>query len=169
MIEAQRVAILVDSENIEISVSEHYEPSAKERRTHIAYPDWLKIIPRVVAGRTVVRNIYYKERARRISKKFRALWERELSGEIKQPNKSADPYIIVDAVTLAEKADCVILLTGDKDYLPLIWYLKSKGCKVEIASFPDAASTQVKAAADRFYSLGEKDTIVLRKSELPVK
>ena len=47
MLTAQRIAILVDAENLEINVSQHYEPSRSERTTHIAYPDWKDIIPKV--------------------------------------------------------------------------------------------------------------------------
>jgi len=164
MLKAQRIAILVDSENLEISVSENYEAESKLRKSHIAYPDWTTIIPRVIGGRTLVRNIYYKKKELRISKKFEKLWTDTLAGEIKQPQKSVDPYIIVDAITLSEKVDVVVLLAGDKDYLPLVWYLKSRGCKVEFAAFPDAFAATIRTAADRIYTLGEKDTIVLESS-----
>ena len=164
MLKSQRIALLVDSENLEISVSRFYEPAKALRQTHLAYPDWLKIIEKVVGNRTLVRNIYYKKRERSVSRKFQEFWEKRLDGEIKQPIKSVDPYIIVDAITLAEKADVVVLLAGDKDYLPLIWYLKSKGCKVEMAAFPDAVSAHVREAADNFHELAVQDTVVLAKS-----
>ena len=164
MLAAQRIAILVDSENLEITVSQSYEPPRGKKKTHVAYPDWLQILPEVIGGRSVFRNIYYKKRGLRISEKFRRIWCEQLYGEIKQPEKSVDPYIIVDSITLAEKADVVVLLAGDKDYLPLIWYLRSKGCKVEMASFEEAAANVIKQTADRFYKLGERHTVVLPKS-----
>ncbi len=163
----QRVAILVDSENLEISVQKHFEPPAAKRSTHRAYPNWIKIIPRVIAGRTLTRSIYYKKRGRRISQKFSKLWQTQLNGEIKQPIKSVDPYIIIDAITVAHKVDTVILLAGDKDYLPLIWFLKSQGCRVEMAAFEDAAAAEVRFAADHFFMLDEEDTVVLKKGEQP--
>ena len=147
MLEPQRIAILVDSENLEISVSQNYEVPTREKRSHSAYPDWMHIIPKIVGERTLVRNIYYKKESKSISDKFRRLWSEDLGGEIRQPIKSVDPYIIIDAITLSEKVDVVILLAGDKDYLPLIWYLRSKGCKVEMASFGDAASKIVRDTA----------------------
>ena len=55
----------------------------------------------------------------------------------------------------------VIILAGDKDYLPLIWYLRSRGCRVEVASYADAASKRIRDAADAFYLLTERDTVVL--------
>lgn len=157
----QRLAILVDSENLEISVQDLY---AKGRRaSHAAYPNWLKIIPEIVSARGLVRNIYYKKRGKRVSLKFKELWERELGGEIRQPEKSADPYIMMDAVALAPKVDTVVILAGDKDYLPLIWYLQAMGCKVEVASFAGAASLATRRAADKFHLLTIKDTVVVSK------
>ena len=164
MLKDQRVAILVDAENLEINVSDYYEPDRNERRTHVAYPDWKEIIPKVVKGRVLVRNIYYKKKGLRISTKFKRIWEVELGGEFKQPIKSVDSYIIVDAITLAEKVDTVILLSGDKDYLPLIWYLRSKGCKVEMAAFKESAADIVKTATDKFHLLGGQETISVKKS-----
>ena len=161
MLAAQRIAVLVDSENLEITVSQNYEPPRGKKSSHRAFPDWLEILPEVIANRSIFRNIYYKKRGLRISDKFRKIWCQELRGEIRQPEKSVDPYIIVDAITLSEKADVIILLAGDKDYLPLIWFLRSKGCKVEIASFEEAAANVIKQAADTFFLLGEKHTVVL--------
>jgi len=106
-----------------------------------------------------------QKRGRSVSAKFARLWKEKLGGEIKQPIKSVDPYIIVDAITLSDKVDVVILLAGDKDYLPLIWYLKSKGCKVEMASFVEAAAAEVRTAADNFYLFGEDETLILKKSK----
>lgn len=164
MLNSQRIAILTDSENLEITVTRHYEPEESLQNTHVAYPDWKEIIPLVTGDRTLIRNIYYKRRGRRISEKFRVIWTKELGGEIKQPLKSVDPYIIVDAITLCEKVDVIILLAGDKDYLPLIWYLRSRGCKVEMASFEEAAAGVIQYTADRFYLLEENHTVVLPKS-----
>ncbi len=164
MLKAQRVAILVDSENLEISVSENFEPERGLKNTHRAYPDWKEIFPEVVGQRTVIRNIYYKKKGLPISAKFRRFWTVELKGEIKQPPKSADPYIIVDAISLADKADVIVIMAGDKDYLPLIWHLRSKGCKVEMASFADAAAESIRQASDSFYTLDEKHTVVLEST-----
>jgi len=161
---AQRVAILVDSENLEITVAQNYEVPRTLRRTHRAYPNWKMILPLVTGRRTLIRNIYYKKQQKKISPKFKRLWEDELQGEIKQPIKSVDPYIIVDAITLAEKTDSLIILAGDKDYLPLIWYLKSRGCKVEIAAFEHSVAKEIREAADRFYLLKSKHTVSIERS-----
>ncbi len=143
---SQRIALLVDSENVEIAIM---------RQSRSGRPNWQAIIDSVVNGRTLVRNVYYKKRERSVTEAFKTFWEKQLAGEVKQPIKSVDPYIIVDAISICEKVDVLVILAGDKDYLPLIWYLKSKGCKVEMASFEEAAASVVKWAADKFYKLGD--------------
>lgn len=58
----------------------------------------------------------------------------------------------------------MLILAGDKDYLPLIWFLRSKGCKVEIASFAQAAADVVKQAADRYFKLSARHTVNLART-----
>lgn len=158
----QRVVILVDSENVEIAVRDLSDSSS--RRKQNVFPDWRRIFPMLLNGRSLVRSIYYKEKGRRLSPKFRRFWEEEMSGEIKQPEKSADPYMIVDAIVLSKKVDSIILFSGDKDFLPLIPVLKANGCKVEIASFDHSAARQLKVSADHFHRLTKLHTIRLERS-----
>jgi len=163
---SQRIAILVDAENIEINVSDHYEPAGGKKSGYLAYPDWKTIIPDIAKGRKIVRNIYYKKSGLKVSDKFRRMWEEDFGGEIRQPIKSVDPYIIVDSITLCEKADVIVILAGDKDYLPLIWYLRSRGCKVEMASFEEAAAEIIKTSVDLFYMLEEQHTISIQRTKV---
>jgi uncharacterized LabA/DUF88 family protein len=137
----QKVGIFVDAENIELSGLKHHEG-----RT-----DYKKIFDKV-GDREIIRILYYKPEYKEISKTFQAFWAR-LGGEIKRPQKNADSFLIIDAVTLAEKLDVIIILGGDKDFLPLVWYLKSRGCRVEIWSWPEATSPEVQVAADFYFPL----------------
>jgi uncharacterized LabA/DUF88 family protein len=161
MSQAQRVSVLVDSENLEIAAEDMF---GLRKSKQIVYPNWKVIIPEILSGRELVRLIYYKKASRTISDKFEALWREELGGEFKQPEKSVDPYIIIDAVTLCDKMDVIILLGGDKDYIPLIWYLKSRGCKVEVVGFPSSTAEIMKVSADRYHALNETHTISLKKT-----
>ena len=61
-LKAQRIAVLVDSENLEITVEQNYEPERGMKTSHVAYPDWKEIIPLVVGERTLIRCIYYKKK-----------------------------------------------------------------------------------------------------------
>lgn len=60
-----------------------------------------------------------------------------------------DSYECVDA-----KNDEVILVSGDKDYLPIIRSLKNRGIMV-IVCFWSHAAREIKDAADKFYNLDD--------------
>ncbi len=148
----QKVGVFVDAENIELSGFKHHEG-----RT-----DYKKILDQL-GDREIIRILYYKPAYKEISLDFEKFW-RSLGGEIKRPQKNADSFLIIDAVTLAEKIDVAILFGGDKDYLPLVWYLKAKGCGVEVWSWPEATSPEVQSAADFYYPL-TKDYLIIEQNE----
>jgi uncharacterized LabA/DUF88 family protein len=143
----QKVAIFVDAENIEMSGLRHHEG-----RT-----DYKKILERV-GDREIIRILYYKPIYKEISADFEAFWA-SLGGEIKRPTKNADTFLVIDAVTMAEKIDVAIILGGDKDFLPLMWYLRSRGCRVEIWSWPETTSPEMQQAADYYQPLTEEFVI----------
>jgi uncharacterized LabA/DUF88 family protein len=143
-LEHQKIGIFIDAENVELSGFGIYSG-----RT-----DYKKLLETIGGLRRVIRIIYYKPQHKEISDEFKKFWF-ELGGEIKQPVKNADAFIVIDAVTLADKLDVVVLVGGDKDYLPLIWYVKSRGCKTEVWSYPETTSSAIKEAADFFYGIDE--------------
>jgi uncharacterized LabA/DUF88 family protein len=143
----QKVAIFVDAENIETSGLRHHEG-----RT-----DYKKILERV-GDREIIRILYYKPIYKEISADFENFWA-SLGGEIKRPTKNADTFLVIDAVTMAEKIDVAIILGGDKDFLPLMWYLRSRGCRVEIWSWPETTSPEMQEAADYYQPLTEEFVI----------
>jgi hypothetical protein len=102
----QKVAIFVDAENIETSGLKHHEG-----RT-----DYKKILEHV-GDREIIRILYYKPIYKEISAEFEAFWA-SLGGEIKRPSKNADTFLVIDAVTMADKIDVAIILGGD-NYQPL--------------------------------------------------
>lgn len=137
----QKVGIFIDAENIEMSGLKHHEG-----RT-----DYRMILDKV-GDREIVRILYYKPEYKDISEDFKTFWS-SLGGEIKRPQKNADSFMVIDAVTMADKLDVVIIVGGDKDFLPLIWYLKSRGCRVEIWSWPESTSPELKEGADFYFPL----------------
>lgn len=143
----QKVAIFVDAENIEMSSLKHHEG-----RT-----DYKKILDHV-GDREIIRILYYKPEYKEISAEFEAFWA-SLGGEIRRPTKNADTFLVIDAVTMAEKIDVAIILGGDKDFLPLIWYLRSRGCRVEIWSWPETTSPEMQSASDFYQALNESFVI----------
>lgn len=146
----QKVAIFVDAENIEMSSLRHHEG-----RT-----DYKKILE-LVGDREIVRILYYKPIYKEISQDFQNFWA-GLGGEIRRPSKGADTFLVIDAVTMADKVDVAIILGGDKDFLPLVWYLRSRGCKVEIWSWPETTSPEMQQASDYYQALTEDFVIPVK-------
>jgi uncharacterized LabA/DUF88 family protein len=148
----QKVAIFVDAENIEMSSLKHHEG-----RT-----DYKKILEQV-GDREIIRILYYKPAFKEISEEFSSFWS-SLGGEIRRPTKNADTFLVIDAVTMAEKIDVAIILGGDKDFLPLIWYLRSRGCRVEIWSWPETTSEEMKTGSDFYQPLTEAFVLPSKRS-----
>lgn len=149
----QKVGIFVDAENIETSGLKHHEG-----RT-----DYKKILDRV-GDREIIRILYYKPEYKEISPEFESFWS-SLGGEIRRPTKNADTFLVIDAVTMAEKIDVAIILGGDKDFLPLIWYLRSRGCRTEIWSWPETTSPEMQQAADLYFPLTDNFVIRSERAE----
>lgn len=150
----QKIGIFIDAENIEMSGYSIYNG-----RTN-----YKKLIEAIGGIRQITRIIYYKPEHKEITEDFKKFWY-EQGGEINQPQKNVDAWLIIDAITMAEKLDVIVIVGGDKDYLPLIWYLKSRGCKAEVWSYPETCSQIMIDAADYFYGIDEKFTIRDTKSK----
>ncbi|MFW2331303.1 MAG: NYN domain-containing protein [Nitrospinota bacterium] len=140
----QKVGVFVDAENVEVSGYNIFGG-------RINYSQLIEDLGK----RELIRIIYYKPVHKNISDPFRKFWK-GLGGEIKQPVKNADAWLTIDGVTLAEKLDVVVIVGGDKDYLPLIWYLKNRGCKVEVWSYPETCAEMIKDAADLFVPMDQR-------------
>ncbi len=153
----QKVGVFIDAENIEMSGLKH----------HDVRTDYKMIIEKI-GDREITRILYYKPEYKEISPEFTSFWH-GLGGEIKRPTKNADSFIVIDAVTMADKLDVVILLGGDKDFLPLIWFLKSRGCRVEIWSWPESTSPEIQEAADFYFPLTTEFTVSAKSNQKKTK
>ncbi|MDH5541529.1 MAG: NYN domain-containing protein [Nitrospinota bacterium] len=148
----QKIGIFIDAENVEMS----------GYTIHNGRTDYKKLIEAIGGIRQITRIIYYKPQHKDITDDFKKFWH-EQGGEIKQPVKNVDAWLIIDAVTMAEKLDVVVIVGGDKDYLPLIWYIKSRGCKAEVWSYPETCSQIMIDSADYFYGIDQK--FIIRDSK----
>jgi len=80
---------------------------------------------------------------------------------IKKPKRFADGTskadwdmgIAVEAIEHSEKAERLVLVSGDGDFAPLIRHLKRKGRVVEVASFAEGLSSDLIQVADRVITL----------------
>jgi len=66
-----------------------------------------------------------------------------------------DVGIAIDAISMAPKAEVMVFVTGDGDFIPLLEYLKHQGITVEVVAFRRSTSSKLTQAADKFYDLEE--------------
>lgn len=75
-----------------------------------------------------------------------------------------DVGIAIDAISMIQKTEVMVLATGDGDFVPLLEYLKHQGVTVEVIAFGRSTSAKLIQAADKFYDLEENaESFLLRK------
>lgn len=150
---SQSVAILVDGNNIEISIHELIENEA-------AMLNFDKIIPKLVDNRALNRLIYFRE-GKNISKKLAERLHTLYHGSVQPCHKSADIPLTIKAMQLAKKVDTIIIMSGDSDYIELVRHLRSEGVRIEIASVLQTTSAMLIDEADHFHAITKEDWFIL--------
>ncbi len=152
----QRVAVLVDVQNMYYSAKNIYNSKIS----------FHKLLPALIKNRKLVRAIAYTvEKEGSDQQKFYEVLRR--SGfEIKSRDLIIrsdgsrkgdwDMGIAIDAISLAEKADVIALVTGDGDFVALVNMLKGRGVRVEVASFKESTADNLLAAADEHFSIDNR-------------
>jgi|GEM_PF-401582 uncharacterized LabA/DUF88 family protein len=66
-----------------------------------------------------------------------------------------DLDLCMDVVRLvdAHAVDCIVLVSGDSDFLPLLDYCSEHGVRVEVAAFDEAAASILRQSCDLFINL----------------
>lgn len=150
---SQSVAILVDGNNIEISLHQLIGDAG-------AMLNFDKLIPKLVDNRSLNRLIYFRE-GRHISSKLAERLHQHYHGSVHPCHKSADIPLSIKATQLSSKVDTIIIMSGDSDYIELVRHLKSEGVRVEIAAVEKTTSAQLIEQADYFHPLTEEDWFIL--------
>jgi len=151
----QRVAILVDTQNLYHSAKNLYKSKV----------NFAGVLKEALGGRKLVRAISYVVNTESGEELpfFEAM--EKIGIEIKTKDlqifyggaKKADwdVGLAVDAIKLASKVDAIVIASGDGDFNPLVEYLKSQGCQVEGITFGRSASSRFKEMVDDFTDLDE--------------
>ncbi len=149
----QRVAMLIDTQNL-------YHSARNLYGTKVNFGSVLK---EALAGRHLVRAIAYVITTETEEEKpfFDALNNLGIETKTKDlqiffggaKKGDWDVGITVDAIRLASKVDCVVLASGDGDFVPLVEYLKFMGTQVEVITFGRSASGRLREAADDFIDM----------------
>lgn len=151
----QRVGVFMDVQNMYHSAKNIYGARVNFR----------EILKTAVANRKLIRAIAYVVTTEAGDEKafLEALTKAGI--EIKSKDlqifpggmKKADWDVgmAVDAIKLSEKLDCIVLVTGDGDFVPLIEFMQAQGQQVEVIAFAKSASSKLKEATDDFVDLGD--------------
>lgn len=146
---SQTVAVLVDGNNIERSI----EGIFNIERGMINFDN---LIPRILGTRALNRMIYFRE-GKNISSKLAERLQNNFYGSVRPCHKSADIPLTIKATQLANKVDCIIILSGDSDYIELVKHLKSEGVRVEICAVEKTTSKHLIEEAEYFHPVVTDD------------
>jgi uncharacterized LabA/DUF88 family protein len=160
----QRVAVLVDVQNLYYSAKNLYN----------AKVNFKKLLEIAVQGRPLTRGIAYvinADQEGETNEFFEAV--NSAGFEIKEKPLQTffggakkgdwDVGIAMDAVRLGPKVDSIVLVSGDGDFLPVVTYLQSAGCLVEVIAFRKTANHTLVETADAFTDMEEYKASLLFK------
>ena len=153
---AQRVAVLADAQNLYHSAQSQYSQNV----------DYAALLEKAVQDRELTRAIAYVIRADSPDEErfFEALTDIGFETKIKDIKTFADGTkkadwdvgLSLDAVTLADHVDTLVLVTGDGDFSRLCSHLRHEGVRVEVMGFGSSTAEELIEASDSFIDLGER-------------
>lgn len=149
----QRVGVFIDTQNVYHSARNLYQ----------ARVNFGAVLKEAVSGRKLVRAVAYVITTEAGDEKnfFEALEKIGIETKTKDLQIFAggakkadwDVGLAVDAIKMAPRLDCVVIVSGDGDYVPLVEYLQTIGVQVEVLSFGKSTSGKLREAVDDFVDL----------------
>ena len=157
----QRVAVLADAQNLYHTARSLYTRNI----------DYSALLDEAVADRQLTRAVAYVIRADAPEEEsfFDALVDIGFETRIKDiktfgdGSKKADWDVgmSLDAVTLANHVDTVVLATGDGDFSRLCSHLRHEGVRVEVMGFGMSTAEELVDAADNFLDMSDREETFL--------
>lgn len=155
--EGQRIAILVDTANMYHSAKSRYQGRL----------DYKRLMDLVVRERKLVRATAFVERSEDIEitpfidalrgvgfetkvKTMRRLTDNRVRGG------DWDVGIALHAAQLAEKVDCIALVSGDGAFVDLVEYLNHHGIRTEVYAFEGCVSSELTFQANYWCPIDEQ-------------
>ena len=152
----QRVAVLADAQNL-------YHTA---QTLHSRNVDYEALLSEAIGERRLTRALAYVIRADSPEEEsfFAALEDIGFETKIKEiktfgdGTKKADWDVgmSLDAVTLADHVDTVVLCTGDGDFARLCSHLRHEGVRVEVMAFSESTAESLIGATDEFVDLSDR-------------
>jgi uncharacterized LabA/DUF88 family protein len=78
-------------------------------------------------------------------------WKRFADGGMKA---NFDIELAVDILTMSDRLDIVVLLSGDGDFRRVCELVESKGVRVEVVAFAASTAMELRSVADQYIDLG---------------
>lgn len=151
----QRVGVFIDTQNLYHSARNLYQ----------ARVNFGAVLKDAVAGRKLVRAVAYVITTEAGDEKnfFEALEKIGIETKTKDLQIFAggakkadwDVGLAVDAIKMSPRLDCVVIVSGDGDFVPLVEYLQTIGVQVEVVSFGKSTSGKLREVVDDFVDLSE--------------
>lgn len=126
--------------------------------------NFARLLEVAVGERQLVRAIAYVVEAPDSDQSHFIAMLRETGYEVKskdlqvRPDGSAkgdwDMGIALDAISLADRLDTIVLVSGDGDFVDLVKCLQARGVRVEVYAFPYSTADELRLAADQFIEIG---------------
>jgi uncharacterized LabA/DUF88 family protein len=152
----QRVGVFVDVPNIVYA--------AERLHTKV---DYAKMLNFIVRGRDLVRASAYSPVSDDLmepiaGQKFVQPFMGHGYAMITKPLKrygdgtikaNFDVELAIDILTIYERLDVVVLVSGDGDFRRLVELVCSKGIRVEVVAFGDSTAAELRGAADQYIDL----------------
>lgn len=152
---SQRVGVFVDVQNMYYSARALYEQRV----------DFGEILKEAIGERHIIRAIAYVIQADKEEEQtfFDALQDRGFELRSKEllnfhggsSKGDWDIGIAIDIVSMLDKLDVVVLVSGDGDFSELLRYVKSRGVRAEVMAFGSSASSQLRGEADAVFDLSQ--------------
>jgi uncharacterized LabA/DUF88 family protein len=157
----QRVAMLADAQNLYHTAQSLYSRNI----------DYSALLEKGVQDRELTRAIAYVIRADAPEEEsfFEALTDIGFETKIKRIKTFADGSkkadwdigMALDAVTLANHVDTIVLCTGDGDFSRLCSHLRHEGVRVEVMGFAESSADELVEASDAFVDMSDREETFL--------
>jgi uncharacterized LabA/DUF88 family protein len=160
----QKIGVFVDVQNMFYSAKHQYQ----------ARLNFTRLLETAVKGRRLIRAIAYIvqtkgiDQAKFIDMLVRTGYEiksKELKVRLDGTAKGDwDMGIAIDSISLLERIDVMVLVSGDGDFVDLVNMLKGRGVRVEVMSFPKSTADELKEAATEYYPI-ESNLLIKEKKK----
>ena len=150
----QRVGVFVDVQNMYYSAKNLYNSKV----------NFAQILKAAVGNRSLIRAIAYVIKAdvkdeqnffdalEKIGYEVKAKDLQIFAGGAKKGDW--DIGIAMDTIELAPKLDAICIVSGDGDYVPLVFHLRhALGCRIEVIAFGKSGSALLKQECDQFLDM----------------